>query len=491
MKTISIADQPWLSMKRTVSITVDGIRYRLFRASVTVAVIVVAVAFLMNILAESLIKRAVAQNTRERISNSRIIYDWSAKLTAPGSQESVIEDLADCEDGSPLEAEFRAFTGLDAEKLTVLRKQAKDIMTIFRFFDELDYAKRRSLIHTASGMDILKRLQKPEYMEQFNTALSRIRSVQFPLSADLLAQILKEEPAISAQVATILSARSKAIETINQSMGHATILEKLADADGEFGDVIRKAGFNLDETRVAPLLVSQANALLDTLVLEKSMEERPTRQLIAQQANILPADVNVIMMWKYLDSKKFATRYLDKMQESGIAIGSLTPERLVELAQKRKENASLLKAERLTMDAGKGALGLGERLGWLLFVSMLVCGIGIANAMMMSVTERFTEIATLKCLGALDGFIMIMFVLESCFMGIVGGIIGAVLGGVIGLGRMLAAFGVNFLVAIPVGDVLLGMLVSVLLGTLLAAIAAVIPSYKAARLAPMEAMRVE
>jgi ABC-type antimicrobial peptide transport system permease subunit len=35
------------------------------------------------------------------------------------------------------------------------------------------------------------------------------------------------------------------------------------------------------------------------------------------------------------------------------------------------------------------------------------------------------------------------------------------------------------------------MLVSVLLGTILAAVAAVLPSYKAARLAPMEAMRVE
>ncbi|NLE55916.1 MAG: ABC transporter permease, partial [Lentisphaerae bacterium] len=94
-------------------------------------------------------------------------------------------------------------------------------------------------------------------------------------------------------------------------------------------------------------------------------------------------------------------------------------------------------------------------------------------------------------LGALDGFIMIMFVLESCFMGIVGGVIGSILGGVIGLGRMLAAFGVNFLGAIPIGDIVVGMLMSVLLGTILAAVAAVLPSFKAARLAPMEAMRVE
>jgi len=54
MKQIQIAEQPWLGLGRTVAITADGIRYRLFRASVTVAVIAVAVAFLMNILGESL-----------------------------------------------------------------------------------------------------------------------------------------------------------------------------------------------------------------------------------------------------------------------------------------------------------------------------------------------------------------------------------------------------------------------------------------------------
>ncbi|MDD4097344.1 MAG: FtsX-like permease family protein [Lentisphaeria bacterium] len=491
MKEIKIAEQPWLSLHRTIRITVDGIRYRLFRASVTVAVIVVAVAFLMNILSESLIKRSVAANTRERIQNARLIYAWSARLTSPGSLESLVADLSGNRPDAPVSREIQGFGRFTDREMAELRRQAARISSVLAFFNGLDYAKRRAMIHTATGMGILSRLQDPAGMDQFRTALARIRSVHFVLSEEELAALLEASPRVRGQLNQVLAARSRAIAAVNQAVKDGELLACLAQADHHFGDVIRQAGFVFDQDTLAPTIASQAQRLIDTLHLEKSMEERPCRQLIAQQANILPADVNVMMMWEYLDSRRFAARYLERMSTAGLSVTGLDADRLVDLARGRKENAALIKAERLTVDAGRGFMGLGERLAWLLFVSMLVCGIGITNAMMMSVTERFNEIATLKCLGALDGFIMVMFVLESCFMGIVGGAIGAVLGGVIGLGRMLAAFGVNFFSAVPVGDIMLGMVIAIVLGTLLAAVAAVLPSFKAARLAPMEAMRVE
>ena len=127
----------------------------------------------------------------------------------------------------------------------------------------------------------------------------------------------------------------------------------------------------------------------------------------------------------------------------------------------------------------------------MVLVSMLVCVIGISNAMLMAVTERFREIATMKCLGALDGFIMLMFVLESCFMGIVGGAIGGVLGTLLGLGRTAVAFGSGYTLAVPTRELLIAVVVATCLGVVLAAVAAVYPAFRAARLAPMEAMRIE
>lgn len=546
MKAISIANQPWLSMKRTVKITVDGIKYRLFRASVTVAVITLAVAFLMNILAESLIKRAIASNTRERIQTSRRVYDWSARLSSPGGHESVIAEIAATTTDSPLYKETQKFAGLTDSQMADFQVQTQKITFILNFFNSLDYAKRRTMIHTAQGLGILHRLQDPKSMELFQTALSRIKSIHFDMSMEELNDILQKNNETKNIVDSILKARTNAIAKVSSQLGNKTLLAALAESDKNFGNVIREAGFIFDHKMAENEVAPQAKRLLDTLRIEKSMEVRltrmipvkekaangtettktgkkvefPLRQLIAQHANVLPADVNVVMMWKYMESKNFASKYLERMKEvdalaakyltktdaapkgneavtvegissEEISVAGLSAERMVDLARSRTETAALLKAERLTMDAGKGFMGLGERLAWLLFVSMLVCGIGITNAMMMAVTERFTEIATLKCLGALDGFIMIMFVLESCFMGLVGGLAGAVIGSVIGLGRMMVSFGSNFFTAIPVLDVLLGMLASILLGTALAAIAAVVPSFKAARLAPMEAMRVE
>src|SRR5256884_4475548 len=77
---------------------------------------------------------------------------------------------------------------------------------------------------------------------------------------------------------------------------------------------------------------------------------------------------------------------------------------------------------------------------WLLGLALLVAFVGILNAMLMSVTERFREIGTMKCLGALDGFIVRLFLLESFFQGAVGTTIGIV----VGLGLSLLGAGMSY-----------------------------------------------
>ena len=126
---------------------------------------------------------------------------------------------------------------------------------------------------------------------------------------------------------------------------------------------------------------------------------------------------------------------------------------------------------------------------WLVGLSLLVCGVGITNAMLMSVTERYKEIGTMKCLGALDRFVVKLFLLESGFLGVIGSVAGIILGGGISfLGAWVRGdLGAGF----PAREILFYALASGFAGVLLAVLGAIYPAYRAAQMVPAEAMRVE
>ncbi|MFT3785208.1 MAG: FtsX-like permease family protein [Tepidisphaeraceae bacterium] len=128
---------------------------------------------------------------------------------------------------------------------------------------------------------------------------------------------------------------------------------------------------------------------------------------------------------------------------------------------------------------------------WLLGLALLVAFVGILNAMLMSVTERFREIGTMKCLGALDGFIVKLFLIESLFQGIVGTVIGVVIGFVMSLLMAWATYGHFAFVNMPWNAVAMATLYSAVIGVVLTVAGAVWPAWQAARMHPIVAMRVE
>lgn len=129
---------------------------------------------------------------------------------------------------------------------------------------------------------------------------------------------------------------------------------------------------------------------------------------------------------------------------------------------------------------------------WLVVMSLLVCGVGITNSLLMSVTERFREIGTMKCLGALDEFIVRLFLIEAAVLGVLGSVVGALLGHLV----MLLVSCINhktFRIPAMMNWIdMLGYLgLSILIGTLLSLFAALLPSVRAAKLPPAAALRTE
>ena len=128
---------------------------------------------------------------------------------------------------------------------------------------------------------------------------------------------------------------------------------------------------------------------------------------------------------------------------------------------------------------------------WLVALALLVAFVGILNAMLMSVTERFREIGTMKCLGALDGFIVKLFLLESLFQGVVGTVAGVILGLTLSLISVAASYGHDAWRDVPVAQLSVRILICLIVGILLTVAGAVYPAWQAARMQPIEAMRVE
>jgi putative ABC transport system permease protein len=117
-------------------------------------------------------------------------------------------------------------------------------------------------------------------------------------------------------------------------------------------------------------------------------------------------------------------------------------------------------------------------------ISLIVGGIGIANVMLVSVTERTREIGIRMAVGGRGRDILFQFLTEAVVLASVGGVIGLTLG--IAVSKWMAAKGDWPTLLSP----------PVMLGTMLAAglagvIAGFYPALRASRLDPIEALRFE
>lgn len=128
---------------------------------------------------------------------------------------------------------------------------------------------------------------------------------------------------------------------------------------------------------------------------------------------------------------------------------------------------------------------------WMVGLALLISFVGILNAMVMSVTERFREIGTMKCLGALDSLIIKLYLIESMFQGLGGTLIGILFGLALGLFEGLGVYGSETFGLVPLLVLIKIVTTCLLAGVLLSVGGALYPAWVAARMQPVDAMRQE
>jgi hypothetical protein len=392
-------------------------------------------------------------------------------------------------------AENAAVSGWDLEALRKLARRCRQEKIYNDFFADLDIGKRRALVERRTGREIYPALIDETRWLEFLARLEPMSSLQIP-TLEPTENGVAEMRNFVIDFNNYLASLKTYAETWRQKIsafhaagdqltGAAPIQNWLATASAAEVEKWRQlalgAGFTMPPDEMAQLRDRFQHLKLRADVIA-ALSTSPAREAWKKIFSVEKASLE--------DKLPLATNPR-VMKE--ILTDRFSAEQLTEVAASYAEEKRLndLEAElSVRLEKSTGSVLSGRQL-FLLVISFVVCMVGIANAMLMAITERFREIATMKCLGATDGYVLWQFMLEASLQGLVGGSVGMLIGFLLALIKNSVYYGGYLYDFFPLGDTIFCGAVSLFIGIILSSLASLYPSWSASRMAPMEAMRVE
>ncbi len=496
MKPIQAHDQVRLAPGRCMVMTLRGITYRLFRSMVTVSILTLAVAFLVHILTYGLIQRSTTRYAWQGLREARLLGEWVTRLTRPDAPATIVSYFAEpANAGQPRLAEYQQWGNLDGARLEHTRTAAGQLRELWTDFQAFPVATRVVLMGGEEPEDAVRfarQLGRPEELTLFSKKLSEL-GIAAPLGGVEQTKhfIEKDYPLLEQTLEQIREGHRSVLAALQPLMPDGGAAVWLASDPAVVGPALRQQGFVTDDASLKQLS-SLAGAGLKLENLRGLVRQPSVSSELAGVMGVRPVDVDLASVLGWLKANPDRMEWVCGLIARGFpdkAIDAAAISDLVDAAasQERFQKATGGNAP----PEGDGLLAFSPDMKWLIIVSFLVCVVGVSNAMLMSVTERVSEIATMKCLGAMNGFVMQIFFFEALMQGVLGGLIGIALGVVLALVRGWSEFENLIFASMPISQIAVAALLAWATGLLLAAGAAIGPVWVAARLAPMEAMRVE
>lgn len=493
-REIDVKKQRNMSWSETFHLCIRGVKHRMLRSVLTLAVVVLAVAFFMFLLTESVILRTTGQGVAEEIEQNRFGQVIFTRMLEPATELISVRRLAQAfasNDEAALN-EFSALTGMPLADVKKLAEKAHEERVYIDWFDNIPSGRRLVLVHKSTGREAIEFAISNR--EEFFETLEPMVDLRVPGKKEGLAKFFDGYEEYRAELTSFNLKWNEKVVLAQQQMQHMKgdfaetdelwIIQSTPEQRLALQKGFEQIGFNFTEADMT---------LMHDQFSEADLYERMFVELSKSEVRDLWAS-------KFRESQRSSAeeKFMQFEDERAIEIMvslGFTKEEVLQIFVRTQRLSKLSNVERklsgvVSLEEG-GNTGLSGRQIFLLSISFVVCMVGITNAMLMSITERFREIATMKCLGATDRYILLQFMMEAGLQGFFGGIFGVIIGFIISILRGSIAYGSYMWTYWSTPGMLLCAGVSLLAGVALAVLASIQPSWSASRMAPMEAMRVE
>ena len=555
MEEIVIKKQRQMTFSETFEFCVSSIRHRFMRSILTLCVVILAVAFFMYLQCTNIFRNSVKGKVEQELIESRKPTRVLKILYAPCSETDFVKLVADYRKTPLEMKRLQKVINFSDSEMKRLSDGAFDELTYLNFFDELTIGRRKELFDRLEGRARLEYLSNPVKREKAQEKMLELGGIHVPGGWEKFSAFLDSyiesgagksnggpkyrtlmTRAYNGWLALQDKIRVPGLQQNDSSQVRKYILLEAQDPAKlkAWQEKLKAAGYEMTDAEVRDLIqnqhISEMLEHIQAVLLKHDyrvkwrraygqnqynrmeeklahLDDKKTKKfMIGAELDICSVcghDVEATKMVKDKESGKmipstepeycpFCNKGKKDGEKTQLTRVVLTEEEIGNSAKEFRSRENLRTLElQLDIDSLKDSSGFSPSQLYLMCLSFLVCVVGITNAMLMSITERFREIATLKCLGATDSFILVQIVLEALIQGVIGGVVGLILGFIVALVNSSFMVGLRIFQSFNWEMIGLAALASLLAGILLSVLSSLYPSTKAARMAPMEAMRVE